>query len=289
MRIIVEVARVTVYEEKNGGKGGTCFKKNNKPDRTEPRSYLFVMVRILGLSNRNPLLPLMLLLLPDPSLLSPLGSPFDANPQQRAREETDGGDEREAPAASHAVDHLDDDGRAGGAHQAADEVAGRRRRGGAGRVQVDQHHDDDVEGARQRKADDEEQHERNGQVGFALQRPSITHDGRDPGVQDGPDDLDAGELDGEVPHIVASLDVDCDSDPLGDALVVHVHQPPRHQRRDGAGDSERNKRQSCPQISESLFSSQKVHFGDSPICSSLKPYILANKLGMLAITVYIAV
>lgn len=179
------------------------------------------------------------------TLLAPLGPPFDADPEHGAGEEAEGGDEGEAPAAAHGGDHLRDDGGAGGAHEAADQVAGRRRRRGAGRVQIDEDDGDDVEGARQRQADDEEQHEGHGQVGFALERPSVAQQRREARVQHRPDHLHPGQLDGEIAHVVPALDVDGEAGSLGDALVVQIHQTPHHHRGDGAGDSERNERQSC--------------------------------------------
>lgn len=183
-----------------------------------------------------------MLLDPYPSLLAPPRPPLDLHPQQRTSEEDDPRDERKAPPASHGIDHLDDDRRPRRAHQAPDEIVRRRRRRRARGIEIDQQDPHDVERARQRESDDEEEDQRHREMRFPLQRPPVTENRGDPGIQRRPDNLDAGELDREAAHVIAAFDVDFDADFLGDSFVVYIHHFPAHDRGYGATGSEGNER-----------------------------------------------
>lgn len=159
----------------------------------------------------------------NPPLLSPRGPPSNLDPEHRAREKDDGRDEREAPSATHAVEHLDDDSRGRGAHQAPNEVVGGGGGGGALGVEVDEEHGEDVEGCCCGEPNDEEEDEWDREGRFEFERPSEAEDCGDARVERGPDYLDARKLKGKIAHVVAAFDVDGHSGALGDAFVVHVH------------------------------------------------------------------
>ena len=77
-------------------------------------------------------------------------------------------------------------------------------------------------------------------MGFAVQGPSIAEDGRNAGVDGCGDNFDAGELDGEIAHVITAFNVDFDSGLFGDSLVVLIHQVSRPYRGNGTAYSEWN-------------------------------------------------
>ena len=78
-------------------------------------------------------------------------------------------------------------------------------------------------------------------MGFAVQGPSIAEDGRNAGKDGCSDYFDAGELNGEIAHVISTFNVDLDSGLSGDSLVVPIHQVSRPYRGNGAAYSEWNK------------------------------------------------
>ena len=71
-----------------------------------------------------------------------------------------------------------------------------------------------------------------------LHDPAVAEDGDDAEVEHRPDDLDAGGFDGEVPHVVASFEVDFDAGGFGGAAVVEVHEGAAEEGGEGAADAE---------------------------------------------------
>ena len=119
---------------------------------------------------------------PRSALLSPARPPSDIYPQHRARGKDHPGHERKAPPAAHAVDHLNDDARGAGSHQAPHQVVGGRGGGGALGVEIDEEHAEHVEGCRRGEPNDEEEHQRHGEGRFSFERPPESQDRGDPRV-----------------------------------------------------------------------------------------------------------
>lgn len=71
-----------------------------------------------------------------------------------------------------------------------------------------------------------------------MHRPTVAEDCSYTNIQGGPDDLDAGALDGEVLEGVATLEVDREVDVAGDATVVIVHEGAGKEGGKGAANAE---------------------------------------------------